>query len=259
MDVSSVLEAGVAGSRYLRLLLKQNEVIVDDALGKLYHLLAELGYFVKRGDKYRRTNKASPPIPSKVLGAIFDDVIVPHLLGEGVRPSHETLFAATAIFQGLRARAASKLGKMPLVLVAGWLPCGFSTEVAAATGADIVILDENWEVLALEEERVSILPLELERVLEPVSPSLFIAFEVGRLEDLALDKYGKFSVAIICHRGVDVKKAREVAEKVYKVRFLGALGLFADLLAEALGLGQVGECAGKIYYKDADLCIMDAT
>ena len=251
--MSSVLEAGVAGSRYLRLLLKQDEVRVDDALGKLYHLLAELGYFVKRGDKYRRTNKVPPPIPSRVLGAIFDDVIVPHLLGEGARPSYETLFAATAIFQGLRAKAAVKLGKMPLVLVAGWLPCGFSTEVAAATGADIVILDENWEV------RVSILPLELERVLEPVSPSLFIAFEVGRLEDLALDKYGKFSAAIICHRGVDAKRAREVAEKVYKVRFLGAMGLFADLLAEALGLGQVGECAGKIYYKDADLCIVDAT
>jgi len=259
MYVSSALDAGVAGSRYLRLLLKQNEVNVDDALGKLFHLLAELGYFVKRGDKYRRTSKAPPYIPSKVLGAIFDDVIVPYLLGEDVKPSYETLFAATAIFQVLRARAASKLGKMSLVLVAGWLPCGFSAEVAAATGAGVVILDENWEVLALEEERVSILSLELERAQEPVSPSYFIAFEVGRLEDLSLDKYGKFSAAIICHRGVDARRAREVAEKVYKVRFLGALGLFADLLAEALGLGQVGECAGKIYYKDADLCIIDAT
>lgn len=53
----SALDAGVAGSRYLRLLLKQNEVLVEDALSSVYQLLAELGYFVKRGNKYKRTSK----------------------------------------------------------------------------------------------------------------------------------------------------------------------------------------------------------
>ncbi|ABP51546.1 MULTISPECIES: hypothetical protein [Pyrobaculum] len=257
--MSTALDAGIAGSRYLRLLLKQSEVKADDALGKLFHLLAEMGYFVKRGDRYRRTNKIPPVPPSRLLGAVFDDVIIPYLLGEAVKPNHEALFAATALFQPYRARAASKFGKGSLALVAGWLPCGFSTEISAATGADLVIVDENWEVLALEEERVSILPLELERVEEPLAASVFLSFEACRLEDLPLDKYGKFSFAVICHRGVDIKKVKELAERVYRVNFGGSLGIFADLISESLGLGRGEECGrgGKIVYKDSEVCVTE--
>jgi len=156
--VSTALEASVAGSRYIRLLLKQGEVKTDDSLGRLYQLLAELGYFVKRGDKYRRTSKVQPSISSRLLGAVFDEVIIPHLLGELMKPNYEALFAATALFQGLRTRAASKLGKGTLALVAGWLPCGFSTEISATTGADLVIVDEHWEVLSRGGENIATPP-----------------------------------------------------------------------------------------------------
>jgi hypothetical protein len=161
--VATALEASVAGSRFLRLLLKQGEVKADDSLGMVYQLLAELGYFVKRGDRYRRTNKIPPSVSSRMLGAVFDEVIIPRLLGDSVKLNYEALFAATALFQRLRIKAANRFGKGVLVLVAGWLPCGFSTEISAATGADLVILDEHWEVLSLEEERISILPLELDK------------------------------------------------------------------------------------------------
>ncbi|WP_053240494.1 hypothetical protein [Pyrobaculum islandicum] len=260
--MSTALDAGVAGSRYLRLLLKQNEVKVDDALGRIYQLLAELGYFVKRGDKYKRTNKVLPTVSSRLLGAVFDDIIIPHLLGEAFRLNHEALFAATALFQSLRVRASTKIGRGELALVAGWLPCGFSTEISAATGADLVVLDEHWEVLALEEERVSIrLPLELEKIGESMSVSLYVSFEVGRIDDLPADKYGLFSFAIICHRGVDLKRVRELAKRVYRVNFMGALGIFADLISETLGLGRGEECGrgGKIIYRDSDLCITDVS
>jgi len=255
--VSTALEASVAGSRFLRLLLKQGEVKADDSLGMVYQLLAELGYFVKRGDRYRRTNKIPPSVSSRMLGAVFDEVIIPRLLGDSVKLNYEALFAATALFQRLRIKAASRFGKGVLVLVAGWLPCGFSTEISAATGADLVILDEHWEVLSLEEERISILPLELDKTGESMAPSLYISFEVGRVEDLPLDKYGRFSFAVICHRDVDLKKMREAAERIYRVNFAGALGIFADLLADALNLGRGEGCGqgGKAIYQDSEMCI----
>lgn len=255
--MATALEASVAGSRFLRLLLKQGEVKADDSLGMVYQLLAELGYFVKRGDRYRRTNKIPPSVSSRMLGTVFDEVIIPRLLGDSVKLNYEALFAATALFQRLRIRAASRFGKGVLVLVAGWLPCGFSTEISAATGADLVILDEHWEVLSLEEERISILPLELDKTGESMAPSLYISFEVGRVEDLPLDKYGRFSFAVICHRDVDLRKMREAAEKIYRVNFAGALGIFADLLADALNLGRGEGCGqgGKAIYQDSEMCI----
>jgi hypothetical protein len=247
IDVSTTLDAGIAGSRFLRLLLKQDEVKVNDPLSRIYQLLAELGYFVKRGDRYRRTNKIPPSIPSRLLGAVFDEIIIPHLLGDSVKLKYEALFAATALFQGLRIKAASRFEKGTLALVAGWLPCGFSTEI--------------WEVLSLEEERVSLLPLELDRIGESMAPSLYVSFEVGRLEDLPLDKYGRFSFAVICHRDVDLRKMREAAEKIYRVNFAGALGIFADLLADALNLGQGGGCGqgGRVVYRDSEVCITDVS
>jgi hypothetical protein len=261
IDVSTTLDAGIAGSRFLRLLLKQDEVRVNDPLGRIYQLLAELGYFVKRGDRYRRTNKIPPSIPSRLLGAVFDEIIIPHVLGDSVKLKYEALFAATALFQGLRIKAASRFEKGTLALVAGWLPCGFSTEISAVTGADLVILDEHWEVLSLEEERISLLPLELDRTGESMAPSLYVSFEVGRLEDLPLDKYGRFSFAVICHRDVDLRKMREAAEKIYRVNFAGALGIFADLLADALNLGQGGGCGqgGRVVYRDSEVCITDVS
>ncbi|MEM4891786.1 MAG: hypothetical protein QXH63_02725 [Pyrobaculum sp.] len=253
----SALDAGVAGSRYLRLLLKQDEVLVEDALSSVYQLLAELGYFVKRGNKYKRTSKIPPGLSSRIIGAVFDEVIFPHLIGEGSKINNEALFAATALFQQLRARAVAKLGKGHLALVAGWLPCGFSTEISATTGADLVILDENWEVLSLEEERVSILPLEFDRGGEGPMPSLYISFEVGRVEDLPVDKYGTFAFAVFCHRAVNTRRLLDIAERVYRVNFYGPLGLFADLISEALGLGKAEECGrgGKVIYRDNEICI----
>ncbi|MEM3996543.1 MAG: hypothetical protein QXP31_05715 [Pyrobaculum sp.] len=258
--MASALDVGIAGSRFIRLLLKQSEVKVDDSMGRLYQLLAELGYFVRRGDRYRRTGKIPPAYASRLIGSVFDDIIVPYLIGDAVKINHEALFAATAMFQGLRTRTANKLPKAGLALVAGWLPCGFSTEVSAATGADLVILDQFWEVLSLEEERISILPTVLER--QEASPSaLFVSFEVGTLRDVPLDKYGKFSLALVCHRGVELDVVREVAEKTYAVSFSGPLGIFADLLSEALNLGKGLECGqrGKTVYKDQDICITDVS
>ncbi len=259
--MSTALDAGIAGSRFIRLLLKQGEVKSDDTLGRLFHLLAEMGYFVKRGDRYKRTSKIPPSISSKLLGSVFDDIIIPYLIGEAIKPNFEAVFAATALFQPYRIRAASKFGRGALALVAGWLPCGFSTEISAATGADLVIQDEHWEILALEEERISILPVELERVGEAMAASVFVSFEAGRLDELPADKYGKFSFAVICHRAVDVKKARELADRVYRVNFSGALGIFADLLSEAMGLGRGEECGrgGRVLYKDSEICLTDVS
>ncbi|MEZ0318812.1 MAG: hypothetical protein ABWK05_02300 [Pyrobaculum sp.] len=258
--MASALDAGIAGSRFIRLLLKQSEVRVDDSTERLYQLLAEMGYFVRRGDRYRRTSKIPPGYASRLIGSVFDDIIVPYLLGDAVKINYEALFAATAMFQGLRTRVANKLPKGGLALVAGWLPCGFSTEISAATGADLVILDQFWEVLALEEERISILPTVLEKQ-EAAPSALFISFEVGTVKDLSLDKYGKFSFALVCHRGVELDRLKEIAEKTYSAAFSGPLGIFADLLSEALSLGKGIGCGqrGKTVYKDQDVCVTDVS
>jgi hypothetical protein len=90
-----------------------------------------------------------------------------------------------------------------------------------------------------------------------MAPSLYVSFEVGRVEDLPLDKYGRFSFAVICHRDVDLRKMREAAEKIYRVNFAGAWGIFADLLADALNLGRGEGCGqgGKAIYQDSEMCI----
>jgi hypothetical protein len=54
---------------------------------------------------------------------------------------------------------------------------------------------------------------------------------------------------------------REAAEKIYRVNFAGALGIFADLLADALNLGRGEGCGqgGRAIYRDSEICITNVS
>lgn len=243
----------MAGSRLARLLLRLEEARAGGELALVLDLLADLGYFARRGDRYVRTAKRPPP-PGP-LAPLLDQLALPALLGERPQVPARLLHAAASLLQPLRAAAAQRLPRGGTVLVAGWLPCGFSSELAAATGADLVLLDENMEALSLEAERLALLP-PAPRGSGAPSPGLFVAFETGTPEEAGalVEKYGRFTYAVSCHRDPS-RLPPEAAEAVYLVLFRGAAGRLADLVAAALGIPRAPGCVKPIYADD-QLCIV---
>jgi len=256
----SVLDASIAASNYVKMLLQQSEVKVEGRLAELLDILSELGYYNKRGNKFKRTNKTPPPGASSLVARFFDEVAVPLLLGSKPRIDPEVLLAAISLFQPLRIRALRYFGRGALALVAGWAPCGFSTELASHMGYDLVIADDNWEILSAEEDRTSVLPHAQELKMGMPSPYVFVAFEIMPMDEIGslAEKYGHFDLLISCHRLI---KSADLAEKAYYVRFGGVYGRIADLISEALGLGKGAKCSalGNVVVSSEYLCIADVS
>ncbi|MBP1449258.1 MAG: hypothetical protein JZD41_04505, partial [Thermoproteus sp.] len=154
-----LVEYGILASNFVRTSLLNAVIRPDHKLEKLYEILADLGYFVKRGDVYIRTGKVPPDRGDPVVAGVLDNIITPYLAGRQIEVNSALVHSFTYIFQSARIIVASEV--LPwggLTLVAGFLPCGFSSELSAQAGRDLVIADEFQEVLDLEGERVSLLP-----------------------------------------------------------------------------------------------------
>lgn len=258
-----IIERGVTSSKFARAALLQASIRSGNVLDRLYDILAELGYFVKRGDLYIRTGKVPPDRGDPIVAAVVDEIIVPFLSRRRTEPRPEILHSFTYVFQDVRILMASEM--LPwggLTLVAGFLPCGFSSELSAQAGRDLVIADDFQDVLDLEGERIALLPSLASPLSSFLAPASFIALEPTTDLQHIFRKFGEFSTAIVCHRRADFGALRRIASEVYYIRIKGVKGALATMINEALGLGQppacedaVKELNGRIFYEDSNVCI----
>ncbi|MFP3291146.1 MAG: hypothetical protein RXO30_01625 [Thermoproteus sp.] len=259
-------ELGILGSNFARLALMNAAIRPDARLERLYSILARLGYFVKRGDIYIRTGKLPPDRGDPTIAKIVDDVVVPHLLGNPIKPSPALIHSFTYIFQGIRVRMAAEI--LPwggLTLVAGFLPCGFSSELSAQAGRDLVIADDFQDVLDIESERLSYLPVMASPVSSFLAPAVFIALEPSTDIEFIKSKYGSFNTVLVCHRNINFRQLKNLGEEVIYVHVNGTLGELASLVDEALGLGAPPTCdsvmkdvGGQVIHDDEDLCVISS-
>ncbi len=262
----SLVEAGILSSNFARLALMNAAIRPDQRLERLYSILAGLGYFVKRGNTYVRTGKLPPERGDPIVAKVIDDLIVPYLLGKPTDLKPSLLHSFTYIFQGVRIRVATEL--LPwggLTLIAGFLPCGFSSELSAQAGRDLVISDELQDVLDLESERLSLLPIITSPASSYLAPATFIAIEPSTDFKFIASKYGKFNTTIICHRNIEFSNIKKISDEVIYIYLNGILGELASLLNEALGLGKTPTCGdvlremgGKVIHNDEDLCVISS-
>lgn len=262
----SLVEAGILSSNFARLALMNAAIRPDQRLERLYSILTKLGYFTKRGDIYVRTGKLPPERGDPIVAKVIDDIIVPYLLGKPIDPMPSLIHSFTYIFQGIRIRIAAEL--LPwggLTLIAGFLPCGFSSELSAQAGRDLVIADEFQDVLDIEGERLSILPTMTSPASFYLAPATFIALEPSMDFDFIMSKYGKFNTIIICHRSIIFNNLKKLSNEIIYVYINGVLGELASLLNEALGLGKTPTCndvvremGGKVVHKDDEFCVISS-
>ncbi|ABO08592.1 hypothetical protein [Pyrobaculum calidifontis] len=240
---------GVRDTPLVALLLEFEELKPSPKLRPLLELLAELGVLAKRGDAYVKAD-ARPPTGEKsalseAIGVVLHQLVVPHLASGATATRltpelKQSLYIYTSIFQTLRIVAAQELLRYGgLTLVAGWFPCGFSSELMSISGRDVVIVEEREDLLTLEIDRLSLLPLAAAPVEEGLAPASFYSFEVMPLGEVSqlVDKYGKFDTAIVCGRGVDIDAVRRAAEEVYYIHIGDkALSTLNSLVLKSLGL-----------------------
>lgn len=262
----SLVEAGILSSNFARLALMNAAIQPDRRLERLYAMLAKLGYFVKRGDTYVRTGKLPPERGDPVIAKIIDDLIVPYLLGKPIDVKPPLIHSFTYIFQGIRIRIATEL--LPwggLTLIAGFLPCGFSSELSAQAGRDLVISDDLQDVLDIESERLSLLPIMSSPASSYLAPAVFIALEPSMDFNFINSKYGNFNTAIICHRNVIFTDIKKISDEIIYVYINGILGELATLVNEALGFGAPPSCdevldklGGQVVHSDEDICVISS-
>ncbi len=262
--MSYQVEVGVLSSNFARLALMNAAIKPDNRLERLYSILARLGYFIKRGDTYIRTGKLPPDRGDPVVARVVDDIIVPYLLGKSIDQNPALIHSFTYIFQNIRIRMAAEI--LPwggLTLVAGFLPCGFSSELSAQAGRDLVIVDDLQDVLDIESERLSLLPVMASPMSSFLAPAVFIALEPSTDMEFIKSKYGNFNTALVCHRNINLKELSGIAEEVIYVYINGVLGELASLVNEALGLGTPPTCdqivrdaGGQIIHNDEEICII---
>jgi len=240
---------GVIDTPLTALLLEFEELKPSPKLRPLLELLAELGVLAKRGDAYVKAD-AKPPMGEKsalseALGVVLHQLVVPYLASGATATRltpelKQSLYIYTSIFQTLRIVAAQELLRYGgLTLVAGWFPCGFSSELMSIAGRDVVIVEEREDLLALEIDRLSLLPLATAPVEEELAPASFYAFEVMPLNEVhqLVEKYGKFDTAVVCGRGVDIDTVKRAAEEVYYIHIGDrALSTLNNLVLKSLGL-----------------------
>jgi hypothetical protein len=240
--------AGIAHTPLVALLSEIEEIKPSPRLRPLLDFLTELGLLQRKGDKYKKVEQ--PPKPHDVsplaetISEIFQQVVFPYLItGRRVTRLNtelqRALYVYTALFQNMRIIVVQELLRHGgLTLVAGWFPCGFSSELISIAGRDVVLVEEREDLIALELDRLSLIPpapAPLERELAATS---FYAFENLPLDSLetVVEKYGKFDAAVACQRG-DLDSLREAAQEVYYIKPRDPIISFLnEALIDALGL-----------------------
>lgn len=241
--------AGILSTPIVTLLLEVEEVKPSPRSRALFELLAEAGAFQRKGDKYRR-GRSPPEVTelspiSEAVAEIFQHIVFPYLVSgrKATRLSPElirALYVYTSAYQIMRIEVTQELLKYGgLTLVAGWFPCGFSSELMSISGRDVVIVEEREDILTIEMDRLSLIPLAPSPTGQELAAASFYSFEttsLSGLDELA-NKYGKFDTAIVCSRGVDMEKIGKIADEVYFITIRDrAIDLFNQALVKGLGL-----------------------
>ncbi|MFZ8806981.1 MAG: hypothetical protein ACO2PN_02600 [Pyrobaculum sp.] len=241
--------AGIANTPLVALLSELEEVKPSPRLRPLLDFLTDIGLLQRKGDKYKKAQH--PPRPydvsplAEVVSDLFQQVVFPYLVS-GRRVARlatelqRALYTYTTAFQNMRVVVAQELMRYGgLTLVAGWFPCGFSSELMSIAGRDVVIVEEREELVALEMDRLSLIPLAPEPLGQELAAASFYAFENLPLNEIkvAAEKYGKFNLAVACQRGADLNALREVAEEVFYIKPRDSVVSFLNAtLLDALGL-----------------------
>jgi hypothetical protein len=242
--------AGIAHTPLVVFLSEVEEIKPSPRLRPLFDLLTDLGLLQRKGDKYKKVQQ--PPKPHDVsplaeaVSELFQQVVFPHLVTGKRVPRLSTelqraLYVYTSAFQNMRIVVVQELLRYGgLTLVAGWFPCGFSSELMSIAGRDVVIVEEREDLIALELDRLSLLPLAPTPLGQELAATNFYAFENLPLDDLkaVVEKYGKFDAAVACQRG-DLNILKEVAQEVYYIKPRDPTVLFLnEALLDALGLAR---------------------
>jgi hypothetical protein len=240
--------AGIAHTPLVTLLSEVEEIKPSPRLRPLIDFLTDLGFLQRKGDKYKKVQQ--PPKPHDVsplaeaVSELFQQVVFPYLVTGKRVPRLSTelqraLYVYTSAFQNMRIVVVQELLHYGgLTLVAGWFPCGFSSELMSIAGRDVVIVEERDDLVALELDRLSLLPLAPTPLGQELAAAIFYAFENLPLYDLkaVVEKYGKFNAAVACQRG-DLNILKEVAQEVYYIKPRDSAVLFLnEALLDALGL-----------------------
>jgi hypothetical protein len=240
--------AGIAHAPLVALLSEIEEIKPSPRLRPLLDFLAELGLLQRKGDKYKKAEQ--PPELHDVsplaeaVSEIFQQVVFPYLItGRRVTKLNIelqwALYVYTSLFQNVRIMVVQELLRYGgLTLVAGWFPCGFSSELMSIAGRDVVIVEEREDLITLELDRLMLIPPALEPLERELAAVSFYAFESLPLDSLetVVEKYGMFDAAVACQRG-DLDSLREAAQKVYYIKPRDPIISFLnEALIDALGL-----------------------
>jgi len=240
--------AGIAHTPLVALLSEIEEIKPSPRLRPLFDLLTELGLLQRKGDKYKKVQQ--PPKPhdvsplAEVVSELFQQVVFPYLItGRKVTKLNtelqRALYVYTSLFQNVRIIVVQELLRYGgLTLVAGWFPCGFSSELMSIAGRDVVIVEEREDLIALELDRLSLIPLAPAPLERELAAASFYAFESLPLDSLktVAEKYGKFDTAVACQRG-DLDSLREAAQEIYYIKPKDPIISFLnEALIDALGL-----------------------
>jgi len=241
--------AGIANTPLVALLSELEEVKPRPRLRPLLDYLTDAGLLQRKGDKYEQAQHLPRPCDvsplAEVVSDLFQQVVFPYLVS-GRRVARlatelqRALYIYTTVFQSMRVVVAQELMRYGgLTLVAGWFPCGFSSELLSIAGRDVVIVEEREELVALEMDRLSLIPLAPAPLGQELAAAGFYAFENVPLNEIkaAAEKYGKFDLAVACQRGADLNDLREVAEEVIYIKPRDSVVSFLNAtLLDALGL-----------------------
>lgn len=252
---------GILATPLVALLQEIDEVKPSPRVRPLFDLISETGVLQKKGDKYKRGQ--APPVGevspiAEAVAELFQHIVFPYPAAgrQAVRLSRElqrALYVYTSAYQAFRITAVQELLKFGgLTLVAGWFPCAFSSELMSIAGRDVVIVEEREDILTLEMDRLSLIPLAPSPPGRELAAAGFYAFEITRLDDLeqVAEKYGKFDTAIVCNRGVDVTRLGGLADEIFyimpKDKVIFQLN---DALLRGLGLTAPAQDADKALRK----------
>ncbi|ABL87963.1 conserved hypothetical protein [Pyrobaculum islandicum DSM 4184] len=242
--------AGIVSTPISAFLLELEEIKPSPRVKSLIDFFVDIGVLQKKWDKYRKGGRVSPQELSPLAEAVstlFQQLIFPYLiLGKKFdrinQDIQRALYIYTSAFQTMRITIVQELLKYGgLTLVAGWFPCGFSSELMSIAGRDLVIVEERDDIIALEIDRLSLIPLATAPIGRELAAASFYAFENMSLEKLGeiSEKYGKFETAIVCQRGADLALLQNVANEIYYIIPRDKIVTFLNnALIDALGLSN---------------------
>lgn len=249
--------AGLAATPIVAFLSELDEVKPPPRLAALFDLLVEASLLKKKGDKYKKAD--TPPLIERgpiqeAISQLFQDVAFPHLVSGSVAREltphlQRAAYTYTAAYQAARVAVVHDILTVGgLTLVAGWWPCGMSSELMSIAGRDVVVVEEREDLVALEMDRLSLLPLSPAPIGQDLAAATFYSFEIVPLEEtLSLaDKYGKFDAVVICNRWIKPQIALSLANTAYYIIPKDPLVFtFNNILLGALGLQKMPPDASK--------------